>query len=63
MNKKTIKNDNQKDLSHLMTKPFTESEKETIKTARKTAGIDRPVFYHDAVVEYANRINKENANA
>lgn len=47
----------QKDLSHLMTRPFTEKEKEAIKTARQEKGMDRPTFYHDAVVDYANRIN------
>ena len=54
---------NDKELSHLMAKPFSEKEKETVKSARKKAGIDRPVFYHDAIVEYANRINEERPNA
>ena len=60
MSTRTTENEIQrKDLAHLMTKPFTEAEKETVKAARKKAGIDRPVFYHDAIIEYANRINGE----
>lgn len=61
MNMKITENESQqKDLSHLMTKPFTEEEKTTIKTARRIAGIDRPLFYHDAIVEYARKINGDN---
>lgn len=60
MNKKITENSKKKELSHLMVKPFTEEEKETVKSARKKAGIDRPVFYHDAVIEYAKKINGEN---
>ena len=49
----------QKDLSHLMTRPFSNSEKEDIRAARQKSGLDRPTFYHDAVVDFANRINGE----
>jgi len=42
-----------------MTKPFSTSEMEDIKAARKKVGVDRPMFYHDAVVAYANKINGE----
>ena len=59
MNKKITENSKDKELSHLMAKPFSNSEKETVKAARKKAGIDRPVFYHDAIIEYANKINGE----
>lgn len=60
MKQKIIKKYNpQKDLSHLMTKPFNEAERNTIMQARKTVGLDRPTFYHDAVVDYAARINGE----
>ena len=57
--KVTINENHQKGLSHLMTKPFSTSEKEDIKAARKKVGVDRPMFYHDAVVAYANKINGE----
>lgn len=40
-------------------KKFTQPERENIKAARKTVGLDRPTFYHDAVVDYATRINGE----
>lgn len=60
MKTKTIKSESrEKELAHLMVKPFSESEKESIKAARKRSGFDRPSFYHDAVVEYANRVNGE----
>lgn len=59
MNKKITVQSNQKGLSHLMTKPFNEAERDTIMQARKTVGLDRPTFYHDAVVDYATRINGE----
>lgn len=42
-----------------MAKPFTEKEKETIKLARQKSGIDRPTFYHNAVISYAATINSE----
>ena len=42
---------------------FTEIERETIKAARKVTGTDRPTFYHDGIVAYAERIVKENNNA
>ena len=45
--------------ARLVTKPFSKAEKENIKAARKKVGIDRPMFYHDAVVAYANKINGE----
>ncbi len=65
MKQKIVKKCNpQKDLAHLMTRPFSEKEKEAIKIARQEKGADRPTFYHDAVVDYANRINnggKDNA--
>jgi len=58
MKTKTIKNESrEKELAHLMVKPFSESEKESLKAARKKAGIDRPLFYHDAIIEYANKVN------
>ena len=38
-------------------KIFSHEEKEAIKKARKITGTDRPTFYHDAVVDYANRTN------
>ena len=63
-NKITKISNPQKDLAHLMTRPFSEKEKEAIKMARQEKGADRPTFYHDAVVDYANRINnggKDNA--
>lgn len=50
---------NENECNRLVIKPFTESEKETIKTARRKTGYDRPTFYHDAVVDYAARINGE----
>ena len=50
---------NEIECARLVTKPFSNSEKETVKAARKKAGIDRPVFYHDAIIEYANKINGE----
>lgn len=50
---------NEIECNRLVIKPFTESEKETIKTARRKTGYDRPTFYHDAVVDYATRINGE----
>ena len=56
-NKITKISNSQKDLAHLMTRPFSEKEKEAIKIARQEKGMDRPTFYHDAVVDYANRIN------
>ena len=40
-------------------KKFTQPERENIKAARKILGTDRPTFYHDAVVNYANEINGE----
>jgi len=49
----------QKGLAHIMAKPFTEKEKETIKLARQKSGIDRPTFYHNAVISYAATINSE----
>ena len=57
MSNNLTKTSKDKDLSHLMTKPFSNEEKEIIKVARKKSGVDRPVFYHDAIVEHANRIN------
>ena len=59
----TINDNQQKDLSHLMTKPFTEDEKSVIATARKKVGVDRPIFYHDAILSYAKKINMEADNA
>lgn len=50
---------NEIECNRLVIKPFTESEKESIKSARKKTGYDRPTFYHDAVVDYAARINGE----
>ena len=41
---------------------FTEAEREAIKTARKVTGTDRPTFYHDGIVAYAKKINKEISN-
>ena len=46
----------------LVAKPFTDEERASVKKARKKKGIDRPVFYHDAVVAYADKINKEISN-
>lgn len=57
MSKNITVQSKEKELAHLMTKPFSEPEKESIKSARKKAGVDRPLFYHDAIVEYAERIN------
>lgn len=51
---------NENECIRLVAKPFSETQKASIKEARKKAGIDRPVFYHDAIVEYANKINGEN---
>ena len=56
-NKITKISNPQKDLAHLMTRPFSKKEKDSIKIARQEKGADRPTFYHDAVVDYANRIN------
>lgn len=50
---------NEIECNRLVIRPFSESEKETIKAARKKSGSDRPTFYHDAVVNYANKINGE----
>lgn len=57
--KEFTRKSNQKELSHLMSKPFSDSEKTAITAARKKIGTDRPIFYHDAVVDYAKRINGE----
>ena len=45
--------------NRLVIKPLTKEERESIKAARKKSGMDRPTFYHDAVVDYAARINSE----
>ena len=45
--------------NRLVIKPLTKEERESIKAARKKSGMDRPTFYHDAVVDYATRINSE----
>ena len=64
MKQKIVKKCNpQKDLAHLMTRPFDDKEKEVIKTARQKSGMDRPTFYHDAVVDFANRINNGGKDA
>ena len=54
---------NESECNRLVIKPFSEAEKETIKTARRKSGFDRPTFYHDAVVDYATRINRKVADA
>lgn len=41
---------------------FTDTERETIKAARKVTGVDRPTFYHDGIVSYAESILKEKTN-
>ena len=48
---------NENECNRLVIKPFSKEEKEAITSARKKKGVDRPVFYHDAIVEHANRIN------
>ena len=55
-NTKKIENE----CNRLVIKPFTEAEREEVKSARKRTGIDRPLFYHDAIVEYARKINGDN---
>lgn len=58
MNENTDKNvTNDKHCFRGDIKVFTQEEKEAIKRARKITGTDRPTFYHDAVVDYANRTN------
>lgn len=41
---------------------FTESERETIKAARKATGVDRPTFYHDSIVSYAESVIRGTSN-
>ena len=51
---------NENECNRLVIKPLSPDEREAVKKARKKEGKDRPSFYHDAVVEYANRINGDN---
>jgi len=41
---------------------FTESEREAIKAARKVTGVDRPTFYHDSIVSYAESVIRGTSN-
>ena len=48
---------NENECTRLVIKPLTKEEKEMIKDARKITGKDRPTFYHDAIIEHANKIS------
>lgn len=48
---------NEKDLLRLVIVPFSKDEKEIITSARKKVGIDRPMFYHNAILKVAKEIN------
>lgn len=49
-------------LNRIGIEPFNKTEKGTITRARRQLCIDRPKFYHDAVIYYSNKV-LENANA
>ncbi len=59
MTQKRIENE----CTRLVIKPLTKEEREEVKAARKKKGMDRPTFYHDAVVDFANRINNGGEDA
>lgn len=59
MKNKSDKNETAKDTFRGDIKVFTDEEKEAIKAAKKKKGLVTPTFYHDGIVDYANRLNKE----
>lgn len=55
--------ENEKDVLNLRVASFSKDEKKALTNARKKVGVDRPVFYHDAIVKYVNDINNGGSNA
>lgn len=59
MKEKRNKNcdENSRDLLRLMVRSFTPDEKKALTNARKKLGVDRPLFYHNAIIKYVDDIN------
>lgn len=45
------------EITLLKTKKFTDEQKEAIKKVRKEKGLDKPTFYHEAIIKYCEVAN------